>query len=273
MTTMSKRDPHRHIDRIMTEATAALGDRRYHDAERLAVDALRLAHAAGQYERLSRIVLPLQEARRQRLSIALEAGPVRIVDATINADGLPDDGCWVVQPPLVGADAKRLRNDALAKGMNVAVLCREPLTREGLCPVVAVGPTIVRTRVAPPKPDPESGPNAPPSKEWFIRALEELGDEAIAQIDETRSPHRRVTALFERLETVVEHEKLHQALGVVCREAVSAPPAPIRGAAARDASDDLGDADDDDAADGPTKGHAAGPNGHGDALDDSRSSS
>jgi len=224
---MPTRNPNGRVDHLMEEASAALNDGRYGDAERRASEALGAAFAAGMHALMARILLPLQEARRQRVAFAADAGPIRIVDHRISSEGLPDDGCWVIQPPLVGADARRLRNDAIVAGRRVAVLCREPLTRDGLCPIVAVGPTIVRTRFE----AAEEGPERPPSHAWFAAALEALGDEAIATVNADLTPARRVIALFDRLETVVDHEKLHQALADACRDAANAPPEPARSAA------------------------------------------
>lgn len=57
----------------MEQASVALVERRYFEAERLALQALRKAHAARDYERMARIVLPLQEARRQKRDLAVAA--------------------------------------------------------------------------------------------------------------------------------------------------------------------------------------------------------
>lgn len=61
------------IDTLMEQASKALVHRRYFEAERLALQALRKAHALLDYERMARILLPLQEARRQKRDLAIDA--------------------------------------------------------------------------------------------------------------------------------------------------------------------------------------------------------
>src|SRR5689334_10244420 len=62
------------IDRMMERASTALEAMRYFEAERLASTALRRAHAAADFERMARILLPLQEARRQKRQLAVDSG-------------------------------------------------------------------------------------------------------------------------------------------------------------------------------------------------------
>jgi hypothetical protein len=122
-----------------------------------------------------------------------------------------------VQPPQVGADARRLRVTAFEHGVAVAVLCREPLTQLKLTPVVAISPgSTVRAKVRPPKS--ADKPDLP----WFIAALDALGVAAIESVDPTMPPSRRVDALLERLDALPEHEGLHHALQQACVEAQAA---------------------------------------------------
>jgi hypothetical protein len=91
----------------------------------------------------------------------------------------------------------------------VLVVCREPLTRLKLCPIVAISPgTTVRTMVDP--------PDDPPQQSWIVETLEELGSFAIESTDAALAPERRVTTLYERLETVPDHQGLHDALIAAC---------------------------------------------------------
>lgn len=202
------------VDSIMAAATRAMMETQWFAAERLALEALSVARRASDFERMARICLPLQEARRQRLSLALDAaagagGAARFVDWPI--DGAPPEaGCWIVGPPQVGADARRLRLAAVERDVAAAVLCREPPTRGGLWPVVAVGQLVIRIRIVPPI-DARS-----PDLAWFGRALEQLGDTAIASALEERAGVRRIDALLARLVAHPDHEKLHQALAAEC---------------------------------------------------------
>lgn len=203
-----------HVDAIMDAATRALIETKWFAAERLASEALAIARRAGDFERMARISLPLQESRRQRLSVAFDAaeaagGVARRLDAG-RGDDPPEQGCWIVAPPHVGADARRIRLAAVEREVAVAILCCEPPTRSGLWPVVAVGQIVVRARIAPPL------DATTPDLAWFGKALEQLGDVAIASAAEERPGVRRVDALLARLLAHPDHEKLHQALAAEC---------------------------------------------------------
>lgn len=254
------------LDGIMERASRALVARAYFEAERLASEALHAALAAADYERMARICLPLQEARRQKRDLAFDAGGVYVVDEHVPAGADLRPGCYLVQPPRVGLDGRLLR-EALDKAeVPAIVIVREPTTRSGLWPVVALGPVTLRTPVRPPYPcEPETvlidapggprrgptkrakgkkGPPALPTREWFLAACEALGDSGIESMDPARSAIARVEDLHLRLAAHPDHEKLHQALADACREAAKevrdgAKPRPRReDAAPRRLADD-----------------------------------
>jgi hypothetical protein len=159
---------------------------------------------------------------------------------------------YLLSPPRVGVDGRLMRETALRQEVPIVIIVREPTTKAGLWPIVAVGPVTVRARLAPPLPHPvptrsdtgsknsrtpAKGPKAktpkePPGKtgahpvptpEWMLLACEALGDAAIANVSPTLSPVSRVMALAERLEAVPDHEKLHQRLEEAAREAARLP--------------------------------------------------
>lgn len=223
----AKSDRGERIDGMMEEASRALAAGDYFGAERSAVAALRKAYTVREHERMARILLPLQEARRQILDMAFEAGHVGVIDseAPMEGEGLRKNevkaGCYLVRPPRVGADGRNFRVWCRENGVAACVLTREPRTRAGLWPIVAVGPTTLRTQVSPPRAvGVEEDGALVPGVEWFVSASEALGDEAIEQISTDPNAHARVEKLFEALETHPDHEKLHQALGEACREAM-----------------------------------------------------
>lgn len=138
------------VDSLMERASAMLVDRRYFDAEREAVQALALAYAHRDYERMARILLPLQEARRQKRDLAVDAGEVRVVEGELPATEELRAGCYLIRPPRVGVDGRALRELADRAEVPVVVVVREPTTRDGLWPVVSIGPVTIRTKVRPP---------------------------------------------------------------------------------------------------------------------------
>lgn len=235
------------VDSLMEQASVALVERRYFDAERYAADALARAFTVLDYERMARIVLPLEEARRQKRLAAAETLHVAVVTDQLPEGRALKAGCYLIGPPRVGIDGRSLREAADRKKVPVLVIVREPTSRDGMWPVVALGPVTIRTKVPPPVPT-ENGVGKPeatspkkkrrgasaaaaeqtpgmirPTPEWFLRTSELLGDAGIASIDPASPADFRVEALFRRVEAHPDHEKLHQALGQACREAMLGP--------------------------------------------------
>jgi hypothetical protein len=204
----------------MEKASRDLVSRRYFEAEHACAEALARAHAAGDYERMSRIALPLQEARRQKRDMAFDAAKsVTLVTGVLPSGRALRAGCYLLAPPRVGVDGRALREIADRKRVPTIIVVREPTTREGLWPVVAIGPVTFRTRVKPPP----GGPDDPPSREWMIETNEALGDAAIAQVPPDADPYTRSDLLFDRVQALPDHEKLHQFLADACREASRSP--------------------------------------------------
>ena len=203
------------IDDLMTRASKALSRTAYFEAERLANKALITAFQGNDFEQMARIVMPLQEARRLRLQLALDVGKITIIDEqTVTEDMKVKPGCYLLRPPRVGADARRLRIAGLGQDVPVAVICHEPLTMLKLCPLVAITPgKSYRAMVKPPDP-------RKPDLAWFVDAMKALGDAAIQTIDLAKPATRRVENLMECLDAVPDHEQLHQALQSTCREAM-----------------------------------------------------
>ncbi len=202
------------IDELMTKAHAALKRAEWFEAERLTAAALQTAHSARDFGQMARIVLPLLESRRQRMQAAIDVSrTVRLVQGPVPEDVEVDPGCHLLAPPLVGADARRLRLSALRRDVHAIVLCREPTNRLGLVPIVAVGEMVVRARIEPPK-----NPNKP-ERAWFVSALEQLGDAAIASLDTGMEIERQVGIVLAMLDAHPDHEKLHQLLADICARA------------------------------------------------------
>jgi len=222
------------IDVQMERASNALVAGRYFEAEKTALAALRRAYTAGDFERMARIALPLQEARRQKRQLAVDSG-ARFIYATLSGRRAgATQGCYLFQPPLIAADAKLFRETADAKQIPVLVVTREPLTREGKWPVVGVNGTIsVRTRVDPPWKlervesvvckDSVDEASDPPPAAWFEATAEALGDAALARLKPDDPAAWRVDDLIGFLECHPDHEKLHQRLADECRIAMTQP--------------------------------------------------
>lgn len=210
----------RSIEETMERASAALAATDYFEANRLCALALRRAHADTDYGAMARIVLPLQEARRQIRQLACDARRCYVVQELPSVRSRLDPGCYLIAPPLIAMDAKILRAMADRQRVPRLILTREPTTRAGLWPIAAVGigdarPVTLRIQVPPPQ---ELSP------EWFQATQEALGDSGLARIRPEWPADHRVEDLLEYSDAVPAHEKLLQAMGAACHEASLRPP-------------------------------------------------
>jgi hypothetical protein len=222
------------VDQLMERASTALVSTHYFEAEALCLRALSKCAAANDFERMARICLPLQEARRQKRQDAVDSGMTCIIQSLpVRGDPIAP-GCYLLEPPLIGIEAVTMREMCDRKKVPALVLCKEPRTSAGKWPMVGVSGTdreslVVRVQVSPPMefdgPDlrgqtqPRQGPNA----SWFIATQEALGDAAVLKVRTDLPPDWRALDLFEMLRAVPDHEKLVQALMQACEVAAKSP--------------------------------------------------
>jgi hypothetical protein len=221
------------IDATMERASAALVKAAYFECERFCLRALTAGWRALDLERLARICLPLQECRRlirQQAADAAASGSVTVLSKSADFPARPTPGFYLAQPPLIAADARRLRELLWSRNIPSLVLTREPMTQARQWPVVAAGERSYRTQVEPPAGVTWTGKGirrdemtTPPPVEWFLGAAEALGDAAIATIDPKLPALWRVEDLILALDAFPDHEKLHQHLADACRAALHEP--------------------------------------------------
>jgi hypothetical protein len=212
------------IDTLMERASVALVATNYFEAEALCLKALLRAAAAFDFQRMARICLPLQEARRQKREEAVDTGRTFLLHALPKRGTPIEPGCYLLEPPAIGIEANTLREMCDRKKVPALVLCREPLTSAGKWPIVGVSgddreSLAVRVQVPPPrgfetehKLNGFHGPRPGPDPAWFLATQEALGNAAIAKIKPDLPPDYRAADLLELLRAVPDHEKLHQAL-------------------------------------------------------------
>ncbi len=225
------------IDRLMDEASTALAKADYFAALSKCERATSMARRADDFERLGRICMPWQEARRQIRQLAEDAG-VRAVVTRVDeyTEGAIAPGCYLLSPPAIASDAHELRDHARRKKTPVYVLTREPMTQAGMWPVAAIrsGGGIMTRAIRVQRPAPagvvykdngvaRDDSSKPPSIEWFLEAGEALGDAAIAAVKPNDPAAWRVDDLLEAIEAIPEHEKLFQALQAACFAAAKEP--------------------------------------------------
>ena len=220
---MSPATTARKIDDLLSKAEKSLRRKRYFEAERMAGEALLIARQERDYQRMATIIPPLQKARQGRLALAVDIGGVTILNAPFTEGDEIEPGAYLVRPPMVGVDGRRFRLAAFALEVPVAVVCHEPITQLGLCPLVALsGNVVVRTKIDPPA-DPDH-----PDLPWLLEAMQALGDWAIESMDTQLAPERYIDELLSRIDAIPEHDGLHECLVEACRreaEAAAAQPA------------------------------------------------
>jgi hypothetical protein len=215
------------LDDIMEQASQALADLDYPRCESLCLRALAQAREAGDWPGYSRVVLPLQESRRQRRQAALD-GRVRLGTAGFVGDAskLMDEagaGCIVLTPPCSTDDAARLEARAAETQRSAEVLYAQPDPDGKFWTVHSyAGPLIETVRPAPPAeligrwlPAQSGGPASP--SHWFMQASEALGNAAIAACTAPLGDALRVEQLEQAVSAVGDHELLHQALADAAR--------------------------------------------------------
>ena len=185
------------------------------EAERLLGRALTMSHVRHDYEGMVDILERLAEVRAARRKTALASrAAIRIIDDAIPETMEVERGRYLVQPPLVGADARRLRLLALAQEVPAMVICREPTTQLGEIPIVAIGPQgSIRTKVAP------YDAAKAPSAAWFRTALDAIGAEAASRMDTTHAPDRQLEFVLDLIDTLPEDARLHEIAITLCHEA------------------------------------------------------
>jgi len=208
------------IDDLMEQASQALLDTDYFKVETLCTKAVSKARRARDFERLSRIILPLQEARRQRRHEAFDTGHRQVLSKLADLKKVHPAGVYLLRPPIIGIESRIVRETAFRKKVPIAVLVREPTTAAGMWPLALTVPErSIRIQV----PAPESDENAPPTAAWFMASIEALGDAAIASLNPKDPAQWRVDDLLEFIDALPEHEKLHQRLAAECRVAMHEP--------------------------------------------------
>ena len=127
---MTMASQQRKIDDLMDKVSESLIRTAYFEAERMATKAMGMARQENDFERMARIVMPLLEARRQRLQQALTVKKVVVLDQEITEEMKIKPGCYLVQPPLVGGewvtgDAETLAAFVLSGGFDTNLLDRK----------------------------------------------------------------------------------------------------------------------------------------------------
>lgn len=202
------------VETLVRQANEAIEQSAWFDAEAAASKAMSSCRARTDWNTMIDLAGILRDARAGRRSSSLVKGTVRILDEDIPEDMEFTAGRYLIQPPRVGADARRVRLQCIEDEIPVLVVCREPTTATGLVPIVAIAPgTTVRTKVKAPSNERK------PTAAWFQSALDALADAAMERIDPAQDVERRIDAILGCLDAVPDSDPLHDMLADACREA------------------------------------------------------
>lgn len=192
----------------------ALREESWFIAESHLLKALIASRGRDDWEGMIEITEGLRQSRCGIRRQALVRGSVRLCNEGSTETMAISTGRYLVEPPLVGADARRLVQSGRDNQVAIAVVCREPLTRSGLVPIVAIAPgTTIRVQIDPPSNEKK------PTTAWFKNAMESIGDAALDTIDPTKAVDRRIDAILGTIDAIPDHEALYEALSETCREA------------------------------------------------------
>jgi len=202
------------LDEVMEQASQALADMDYLTCEALCVQALTEAGEQKQYRYYARVLLPLQEARRQRRMIAAQ-GDVLLGGGDRGVDweawleqGMP--GCVVMTQPNTLEDAAALAERARVDSRYIEVLFADNKHNAVRWILRAYeGPDITCECDAPTAEQ--------DAAQWFLNATEQLGDAALASVDDSLIDESLVHDIEARLRVFPDHELLHQALAQAAR--------------------------------------------------------
>lgn len=222
-------------DRMMEEASRALVAMEYLRCERLCLAALADAREQQDWVDYARILLPLQEVRRQRRMIASE-GTQRLGSSTLTGEPLSwlkEMGCGslVLTAPHGVVEARLLVQAIDADQLHAEILLVEgALDGAHWCLRSFTGPPMTVQRPAPPPAwrerwlwpgesfEAENDPlRSQTPSDWVLSASEALGDAAIAAVTAPLGSLERIVELEAMLAVVPDHEKLHQRLGEAAR--------------------------------------------------------
>jgi hypothetical protein len=199
----------------------------YLQAETLCQQALQMAYERKLWSYFARITLPLQECRRQRRMIAAEGHIVLGTDHLPNdalqtLDALPA-GCVVFTGKDAQTHAAQLLQGVQKNPRHLLVLAAETgedqwTVHSASQPDVSVNypapPSEWQHTTMPPQAWPELKPpcNWPTPGDWFLDALEKLGDQALKTAQSSDDNVLRVDELLSAMYAVTDHEILHQQL-------------------------------------------------------------
>jgi len=214
----------------MQAASEALRRMDYLACEAHCLEALGAAREQKDWAYYARVLLPLQEARRQRRIIAAE-GVIRLGSGYLPTDwhNWPEEygaGCLVLTHPHTTRIACAMQQEARRQHRYVEVLFADNASPADTWMIRSfAGPEVTCAMPAPPakwrdqwwRPKSKTIKDSITPADWFLQACERLGDTALAQVDASQGGLAHLETLEQSLAVVTDHEKLHQRLADAAR--------------------------------------------------------
>ena len=180
--------------------------------EKRAIAAVDQARSAQNWSALIGALSELAEARQEQAKFAKNRKRVQLIESLDEASAIKEAGRFLVRPPLVGRDAGLMHHALKEKNIAALFVCREPTTKLGLCPIVALGSGVtVRVQVDEPK-DCDK-----PTCAWFDHALSELGAHVIEEAEKQGEDERQLDFLLAHLPAVSTYKPAYLAAIACCK--------------------------------------------------------
>jgi hypothetical protein len=214
------------LDQQMETASQALGDLDYARCESLCVDALHHARDLQDWVMYQRVLMPLQESRRQRRQAALD-GPIMLgtqsSEALVQLVDAITQGCLVVTRPCTIGDFERAVESIHRSTRPIEMLFADNTIDAARWTVTSTAGPDIRIELDAPQDDwlgralSPSSMTPPTPTHWFMQASEALGDAALAAINAEPGSLAYLSALEDALACVDDHEILHQRLAAAAK--------------------------------------------------------
>ena len=180
--------------------------------EKVAIAAIDQARSSQNWQALADALHALSDARQEQSKRAKNGKRVQIIESLDEANAIKEAGRFLVRPPLVGRDASLMHHALKEKKIPSLFVCREPTTKLGLCPIVALGSgVIVRVQID------ELENSDRPTCAWFDHALNELGAHVVEESEKQSEDERQLDYLLAHLPAVAMYKPAYLAAIACCK--------------------------------------------------------
>ena len=214
------------LDQVMEDASRKLVEMDYLASEARCLEGLRIARENENWTGYGRVLLPLQECRRQRRMIAADAAvQLGTPDGMTGSLLALSAGCIAVTHPLSAEDAGRLAKEAAKHRRHIEVLWCACDVDDEVWTIRTFDGSQIECKMPGPAEDfrgelleaASAGHRLQTAGHWFIAASEALGDAALSAVEAPEGSLDRLEQLELMVQAVGDHEILHQQLGDAAR--------------------------------------------------------